>query len=72
MSDTGSAKAAFILTLDSLVLPGHTVDPSDCGEDLLRSRITRVRPSVSSSLGRNDARNLEAELEEEENLGVGY
>ena len=27
-------------------------------------------PSVSSSLGRNNARDFEAELEEEENLGV--
>ena len=27
-------------------------------------------PSVSSSLGRNNARNFEAELEEQENLGI--
>ena len=27
-------------------------------------------PSVSSSLGRNNARNFEAELEEQQNLGV--
>ena len=27
-------------------------------------------PSVLSSLGRNNARNFEAELEEQENLGV--
>ena len=29
-----------------------------------------IVPSVSSSLGRNNARNFEAELEEQENLGI--
>ena len=70
MYDIGSAKAGFNCILDSLVLPGNTDDPSDCAEDLLCSRRTRARPSVLSGLGRNDARNFEAELEEQENLGV--
>ena len=29
-----------------------------------------IVPSVSSSLGRNNAQNFEAELEEQENLGI--
>ena len=69
MSDTGSAKAGFNHTLDSLVLPGNPENnPSDCEKDFLRRN--RARPSVSFSLGRNAARNFEAELEEQENLGV--
>ena len=70
MSDTGFAKAGFNHILDSLVLPGNTND------HLTIKKITSVGPpiglvpSVSSSLGRNNARNFEAELEEQENLGI--
>ena len=35
MSDTGFAKAGFNRTLDSLVLPGNTNDPSDYQKDYL-------------------------------------
>ena len=70
MSDAGFAKACFNLILDSLVLPGNT------NNHLTMKTITSVGPpmgvvpSVSSSLGRNNARNFEVELEEQENLGV--
>ena len=74
MSETGSVKAVFNRILDSLVLPGNSEnDPSDREEDLLRSRRTRARLSVSSAgLGRNDAvaRDFEAELEDQESLLV--
>ena len=51
-------------------MPGNTNDPSNYEKDFLcRTRIGLV-PSVSSSLGRNNARNFEAELGEQENLGV--
>ena len=70
MSDTGFTKASFNHILDSLVLPGNTND------HLTIKKITFVRQpiglvlSASSSLGRNNVRNFEAELEEQENLGI--
>ena len=57
MYDTGFAKAGFNHILDSLVLPGNTDNPSDREKDSFIG--PGARPSVSSSSGRNDARNFE-------------
>ena len=44
MSDTGSAKSGFNRTLDLLVLPGNTNDPSDYEKDYLCRTIDRPSP----------------------------
>ena len=70
MSDTGFAKAGFNHILDSLVLPGNANDHLTIKKITFVGPPIGLLPSVSSSLGRDKAQNFEAELEEQENLGI--
>ena len=67
MSGTGFAKASFNHILDSLVLPRNTNDHLTIKKITFVGPPIGLVPSVSSSLGRNNARDFEAELE---NLGI--